>query len=412
MNDKATCKLDPAPCPERAAQRPLGNTARSSSPLQVKQTNQKKRVERFLALSQARFWLMPVAQKLKPEGYAGDVFRTIDCKYARRADNIPVYYSAEHQSASYGNLATCGSVWACPVCCAKIQERRRPELAKLVDWAYMNGLEPQMITFTFPHTRFDSLADLLSKQRLAFKRLRSGKLWQAFKVKYGYVGLVRSLELTHGANGWHPHTHELFITEKLVGADKANFVDFIRGQWIKACKSAGLLDISDEVALAAFSAHSVDVRFQVNSSDYLAKQDSARSWGIERELTASRSKKGKGVHPHEFLVRAAPGDKDLYVEYVQSMKGQRQLYWSTGLKKLAEVEERTDEETAEAVEEQAYILGALSSDQWRLVRGNEARGELLNAAENGQWHGVLTLLRRLGCPDSARHLKLLDRQQV
>lgn len=425
MNNKPQLHLVPAQRPEQAAQRPLGNTAKSSSPADVKATTQKKRVERFLALSQARYWLMPVAQKLKPEGYAGDVFRTIDCKWARRADTIPVHYAPEFQSASYGNLATCGSVWACPVCCAKIQERRRPELAQLVDWAYSShpAIEAtrenesipeklphgvQMVTFTFPHTRFDSLADLLGKQRDAFKRLRSGKLWQNFKRQYGYIGLVRSLELTHGKNGWHPHTHELFITSKLHGQEKVDFFEFVRGQWIKACGAVGLLDRSDAHALEAFTEHSVNIRFDVSSSDYLAKQDSARSWGIDREMTAARSKKGEGVHPHEFLVRQSPGDKDLFVEYVQCMKGQRQLYWSTGLKKLADVKERTDQEAAEGPEEKAFILGALSRDQWRLVRGNECRAELLQAAENGTWHSVLLFLRKIGCLEAARHLKLFE----
>jgi hypothetical protein len=351
---------------------------------------------------------MPLAQSLKPEGYAGDVFRTIDCKYAQRADQVSVHYSPKHQAASYGNLATCASVWACPVCCAKIQERRRPELASLVEWAYLNGHQAQMITFTFPHTRFDSLGDLLSKQRQAFKRLRSGKLWQAFKKQYGYVGLVRSLELLHGSHGWHPHTHEIFITKPLSGDDRTHFFEFIRSQWIKACASAGLLDRSDEKALLNFTLYSVNVQFKASSSDYLLKQDSGRAWGVDREVASSRSKVGKGVHPHEFLVRCKPGDKDRYLEFVQGMKGQRQLYWSTGLKKLVGVEDKTDQEKADELLEKAIILGSLSKQQWRLVRGNECRAQVLQAAEKGLWFSVLTLLARIGCLDSARHLMMYE----
>ena len=29
--------------------------------------------------------------------------------------------------------------------------------------------------------------------------------------RQGFKGLIRSLEVTHGANGWHPHTHELWF---------------------------------------------------------------------------------------------------------------------------------------------------------------------------------------------------------
>jgi hypothetical protein len=340
-----------------------------------------------------------IAHQIDAQKNPGDLYRTHDCYFARRAEQVEVHFSALHQTAHFGKLATCGSVWACPVCCAKIQQRRRPEVAQLVSWAYAEDFAPSMVTLTFPHTKFDSLGDLLSKQRDAFKRLRSGKVWQQFKQRYGFQGLVRSLELTHGANGWHPHTHELWVTRPLAKRERGEFQAFILERWIKACAAAGLLDMADAKQLHAFHLRAVNVRFEVQDSDYLAKQDSARAWGVDREIATASSKAGKlaGVHPHEFLIRQSPGDLELFMEYVHAMKGARQLYWSSRLKDRVGVTEVSDEELAEAQVEAADVLGLLTAEQWRVVRGNDARSELLDAAESGGWPAVVALLRSLGC---------------
>lgn len=398
----------------QAAQRPaLGNTVKSSSPCEgknaVKDLTRAKRKERFKALSQARAWLLPLALQAKPDAHPGDSYSTIDCKWSRIAPTVEIFYSSTHETAFYGGISSCASVWACPVCCAKIQERRRGELAQLLDWTYANGHQAQMVTFTFPHTRFDSLPDLLSKQRAAFKKLRSGKVWDAFKKRYGYVGLVRSLEVLHGRNGWHPHTHELFITRPLSVGEQSAFYDFVITRWMKACAAVGLLDMADETAVKYFGAHSVDCRFKCSGSDYLAKQDAGRSWGVDREIASSRSKIGRGVHPHEFLIRQEPGDKDRYLDFIHGMKGSRQLYWSTGLKKLVDIKDKTDAEAEAEKLENSITLGALTPGQWNIIRANDARAEALAASEAGGWVYVLRLLAALGDEVSMRALDQLDR---
>ena len=112
---------------------------------------------------------------------------------------------------------TCGSVWSCPVCTAKVQERRRAEIGKAVAWAYDSGKQAAMVTLTFPHYKQNNLDDLVKKQADALARFRRGSPWDRFKDRLDYAGLIRALELTYGENGWHPHTHELWF----VGADSS-----------------------------------------------------------------------------------------------------------------------------------------------------------------------------------------------
>lgn len=374
---------------------PLGNIAKSASTLD--QPAKAKRAERFEALSVARMWLYADATQRGVESVAKE-YRTHECKWKRTGPFVELHLDRAHAAAHYGKLVTCGSVWACPICCAKIQQRRRPELVQLVEWAYRYGRQPQMITLTFPHTRFDSLADLLSKQTAAFRKLRSGREWMEFKKRYGFAGLVRSLELTHGANGWHPHTHELWVTDCLGEEQREDFKHELLSRWVKCCAAVGLLDLGDSKALHAFHLHSIDVRFEVQDSDYLAKQDDGRAWGVDREIVTSSSKAGKakGVHAHEFLVRQGKGDFLRYIEYVRAMKGKRQLFWSHGLKATCGVTDKADEVLAVEETEKADLLGVLIPEQWRLVLGNAARAKVLDAAESGGWPAVEALLEKIG----------------
>ncbi|HCA1453241.1 TPA: protein rep [Klebsiella pneumoniae] len=369
----------------------LGNTAKSSSP----PSPQAKRAERYEGLSVARAWLGRRAKKLRPSEAPGDLYRTFDCRFVRRAMTVGVHFAAEFQGAHYSNLATCGSVWACPVCCALIQQRRREELSKLISWAYANGSSPCMVTFTFPHTGFDSLEDLKVKQREAFKLLRGGKAWANFKSRNQFSGLVRSLEVTHGQNGWHPHTHEIWLIGALSPFERASFLEDLKERWYSVCHKVGLVDHDKRLA---FMLHAVDVQFDVQESDYLAKQDSSRQWGADREVATASSKAGraKGVHPHEFLIRRSGGDMGRYLEYIDAMKGSRQLFWSAGLKSAVGVDDVSDEVLADESREPADLLGALSADQWDLVRRRRMRAQLLEVAESGDWGQVLSFLVSLG----------------
>ncbi|WP_212577171.1 hypothetical protein, partial [Vibrio parahaemolyticus] len=101
-------------------------------------------------------------------------------------------------------VTACGSVHTCPICSAKIEERRRGEISKAVDfWYSLENKTVSMITFTFSHSLGERLKDVLCKQADALNRLRSGKAWNSFREVFGFDSLIRSLEVTWGEeNGW------------------------------------------------------------------------------------------------------------------------------------------------------------------------------------------------------------------
>lgn len=388
----------------KASQEParatLGKYTKSSTPPISKETRSKlraTRAERYELLAAARaLFLYQGKQESLP--YPQDWHRSAKCKWINVSGGIGVHASCEHGGAFYSGLMNCGSVWACPVCAAKVQERRRAEIGAAVDWTYEQKLQPVMVTLTFPHYAWQKLSDLVAQQADALRRLRAGAPWTRFKESVGYQGLIRSLELTLGQNGWHPHTHELWLVSAHVDADemKAKVLE----RWKNCCARAGLLDLNDVDQVRAFEAHAVDIKGWCNASDYLAKQDDSRHWGVDRELAKGSTKAGraKGKHPFGLLAAAAIGDKQSgakYIEYAGVMKGKRQLFWSSGLKSQVGVVDMTDEELADDERDSAEMLGLLDLADWRLVREAGKRAQLLDAAETGGWPAVLAMVRSL-----------------
>lgn len=403
---------------------------------------QSSRAERYQFLATARALFL---HEGKREGllHPHDWHRTAKCKWVMVSGGVGVHASKAHAGAFYSGLMNCASVWACPVCSAKVQERRRLEIAEAVAWGYRNGLQPVMVTLTFPHYAWQQLCDLIAQQADALQGLRAGNPWKRFKESVGYQGLIRSLELTLGSHGWHPHTHELWFVSSDVAADlstdelrkeeaekreakglpplPANAQDMrskILERWRNRCAKVGLLDLGNADQVEAFNAHAVDVKGWCDASDYLAKQDDSRNWGVDRELAKASSKQGKAKGKHPFgLLATASGFADAqdkaaraeaikagkqFVEYAQVMKGKRQIFWSHGFKALVGVADQSDEEIVEDERDPADLLGLLSVGQWRLVRESGQRAQLLDAAEQGGWAAVLALLGELAVRPHAR----------
>ncbi|WP_166525000.1 protein rep, partial [Pseudomonas sp. CAH-1] len=358
---------------------------------------QENRAKRYELLASARS-LFLYAGKQEGLKHPQDFHRTAKCKWVPVGE-IGIHASREHSSAFYSGVMNCGSVWACPICAAKVQERRREEVAKAVAWAEAEGLQSVMVTLTFPHYAWHILGDLVKQQADALHRLRAGSPWARFKTATGYQGLIRSLELTFGEHGWHPHTHELWFVNAEVDAEamKARILE----RWRNCCARAGLLDLENVDQVRAFNKHAVDVKGWCQASDYLAKQDDSRHWGVDSEIAKASTKQGraKGKHPFRLLAMAVDGDKVAgakFVEYAGVMKGRRQLFWSAGLKKRVLIEEKTDEEIVEDQVDKADLLGFLTRAEWKLVRSTGNRARLLDIAEsNGGWAAVQHFLRSL-----------------
>lgn len=339
-----------------------------------------------------RFALQNQAARLLP----GE--RVADCKRSHipGLKSVTVLHSPHVKSAHYKNLMVCGSVWLCPVCASKITERRREELtAALAATDYFLVL----VTFTLKHQIDDQLADLLKALMAAFRDFKSGNSWQLAAERYGWVGSIRALETTHGANGWHPHLHDLVLLESPLTAEEIDqMTTWFRERWLMVLQRHGR---------DASWYPSVDIRpGRADVGEYIAKfgrLPTVKGWTIEHEVTKAPVKRGRPDRrtPLQLLADSMAGDKRasaLYVEYAKNFKGKKQLVWSKGLRALLGLidQELTDEQLAQEEREPASVLLFLTIEQWKVIVGNDIRAELLEEAARGDREHVVMWLAEIG----------------
>ena len=156
-----------------------------------------------------RFALKSVVNRLLPTSRTSKC-----CRWRVPKQALQVHRSTEHGKAFYSGLQVCASVWACPVCAAKISERRRAELVTAVALAKSMGLHVKLLTLTVPHGLGDELPVLLEQIRNAWRRTSSTRAGDKLRKLLGIKGTIRALEVTHGQNGFHPHLHVLLFLEQ------------------------------------------------------------------------------------------------------------------------------------------------------------------------------------------------------
>ena len=355
-----------------------------------------------------RFIFQSVTRKLLPTS------RTNNCLRVRQGGKqIQVHKSIAHGTTSYSGLQTCGSVWVCPVCAAKIAERRRAEIIAAMAAHDAAGGCMHMLTLTAPHQRGDDLEELLANQAKALNSFWRDR--QVVKVfdEMGTVGQIRALEVTHGRksahnNGWHPHYHVLLFNglephlmryDSLREEQMTEWTLRLYAVWARVCVKAGLGEPSLQ--------HGLKLDDGTRAAHYVSK------WGLEDEMTKGHTKKAlHGETPFDFLraLLENPDDKQaaaLFIEFARVFKGKRQLHWSRGLKKRYAIGEKKDEELAQEKEDDfAEWLGTITMEQWRDVLAVEGRGAVLSIAARGGWPAVLEYLE--GIKGSGRPVAPVD----
>ena len=337
-----------------------------------------------------RFHLQWIAANLLPKEGVRNCLRTPSNKNAGVLIN-----KHKSGSCSLGSVQTCKSVWHCPCCASRISEVRRGEVEQAINYYTSQGYCVAMVTQTIPHGIGDDLKDLLSSLSDARKRMTGYRAFKDLKRSLGVDGTIRSLEITHGANGWHPHIHELWFYKggtgsKTHGSRKWEVTDneSIFFMWRKACLAAGLS--------APSLKHGIKVdHYNPKSSklgEYITK------WGMDCEMTKSSLKQGRNGSrsPWEILRSAEKleSDRSLFRNYALSMKRQRQLFWSRGLKDLLLIQELTDDEIMELGEEieETYEV---EPQFWWLTLQYGKRADLLRAAEKSGKKGIDEYLYKL-----------------
>lgn len=318
----------------------------------------------------------------------------------------------------FTNLVSCGSVWSCPVCAAKVTEQRREDMQKAQSKWLLDGGACLLMSLTHPHEADMPLAENLTKQAKAleyyknsrtYKRIfgtatasviQRGKIGKPLKtVKAGQfqrLGTVRSLEVTHGVNGWHPHCHEVLFMgdDKLLKSQST--IDELAACWVDCLLKAGLGDESKKNDMLNYA---FDIRGGDYVADYINKFGreplEIRGWTIAHEVTKGHAKQARKIGnewhytPFQLLAFATSGDSlsgELFKEFSANFEGKRMNYWTNGLKDYFGINDKDDDEIAAAdalPTEKETLVFMLNRDDWRSILRTESRAECLQAAKDG-----------------------------
>lgn len=336
---------------------------------------------------------MPTAASVRPETGARDDTRRLDRRAARygargelwslsqmkrvrlcgrvsaRQDGSATVRITDTDAGVRGGFAglqSCGSVWACPVCSAKVAASRQADIEHACAfWEGLGGVLA-MATFTVAHRATNSLKSVWDAVADGWHQITAGRAWRRNAQTFGVEGWIRVIEVTHGENGWHVHVHVvLFLHHALAAVEQ----DALRRAWLGRWR-AGI----GKHGFSAGDRHGADLRLAHGFdrakvlADYFTKgvysPDGSAPAAVALEAARGDLKSARAGGSRtpfrileDFLGRGEVEDLDLWHEWERGSKGRRQQAWSKGLRDTVRLcAERSDEDIA------ADELGSAADD--------------------------------------------------
>jgi len=325
--------------------------------------------------------------------------RIENCHRLKRDRSIEVMMKKNPGSerAHYSTLQTCGSVWSCPVCSSIISEHRRDSLQTAFDlWRSFDSCNTIiMITFTTPHYLYQSLDEVLKLQddaiRIMQQQKQRGKykVWRTIMDEMEMVGYFTGREMTFGSNGWHPHRHTVYFTLIATQEQLKRWQNELSVAFLFAFQKVGGL-LKDA---QAFMQRAVRLD-QINDDDgynriasYVTTVE-GETWTLAREATKGITKTAKNgnITPFGMLQSIREGHElsrfysAKFYEYVSTMKGKKQFFPSPGLRKILQMNWKTDEEIIQELKG-GNIYASLSDSIWNEINIFNIKGEIIELSK-------------------------------
>lgn len=334
-------------------------------------------------------------------------------------------------------LQHCFSVWACPVCSARLLQLRSQRLANIVEAWRRRGGAVGMVTLTMSHNRNDNLKDLWDDVQAAWSGCIATPAWRRAQDAWGIViddggkkriPIVKVVETTWGpTSGWHVHIHALLFLPEASKADAA-LSEIWFGDETRP-RSVGLLERWKRQAAkrghtalgVGQDAHVVRNDTENMVADYLAK--AVLDGDVSKELARGDMKVALGQRftPFQLLSLAAQGEHPekekliaaLWGEWETASKGRRQMSISRSLADYLGCADLTgdDDEDGALTDEAAesFTLNAPSGladkqQYWRVA----GPPELVGFVNGATWRDVVAPMRLDSALSRACESRTLD----
>ena len=394
LNDGQPHRPDPLPDEAEARERQaLGRQAESDAeggagrPLVIPQltlppTSTDSRRRRRQAANQAQLLITHTCSDM-PEAA-----RIIQCGRAT-CNQSGVVVKRSVNGYIYGSgIITCGSPWVCLRCSYKIRSKRARHTGTAVAGHLALGGGVLFGTFTMSHDRGERLDKVWTILSDGWAFMTAGRQWVNFKADFGLLGSIKTVEVTHGANGWHPHLHVLFfVDEPMNDFDRDDiyreFRRHLRTRWTRRLSKKHGRNVS----------HEFGTRFDPVKADESDKIGIyCTKVGYELAMADSKIGRTEGQrHPFAIAHDAANnGDKAdiaLLREWITGSKRKRSIHWSGPEIKayVTDQADKTDDELAQEEQVGDEALLVVEKHLWRRIIGSSmhARTDFLEVFEDG-----------------------------
>ncbi len=319
----------------------------------------------------ARRFLADRARALIAEtcGHLAEAAKIRSCGVNVKHGNSMVSVERHLKGYAYASgLQTCGSVWACPICSFKIRLKRAAELAVAIAVHQANGGTVLLLTLTTQHSFGESLDEVWSVVQDTWAFVTGHYRYRKLRDRLG-IGFVRTMEVMHGLNGWHPHLHVLLFCDAPVDPfdtpDEYHEIGrTFHDLWVKRMEEKHGRDVR--------SSYGVDLRLvKGDGADGVGMYCTKAGW----EVALADGKQGRtstSRHPFAIAFDAVENgdaaDIALFQEWVKGSHGRHMWSWSKGLRqKLRLGAERTDEELAAEAEESVEQICVIAPELWTAI---------------------------------------------
>jgi hypothetical protein len=261
------------------------------------------------------------------------------------------------------NLQKCASAWLCPVCLIKLNKHKLEWLKQTLEHHSKERKKMSFNTLTIQHKRYSRLEDTMDQLQSIYRAVYKNRKLQSLKKEH-QIEWLYTMEITYGANGWHPHFHFVVVSK----ADNSSITEFnnlFKSLYKKEIEKRGLL-YNEGVT--------IDIKGISNDkdiADYMTKQNAVYEITSNQNKISYKASKNYLELVSDYIDNGVDHTKIL-LEYSDATHRKRQHQASRNFapKHLKKMSNKTEQEILRD-DKVDHIIGTLTTAQMKFIIFNE-----------------------------------------
>jgi len=284
------------------------------------------------------------------------------CRPIDSKKNIDVV-KGEKGSVYLSNVQKCGMVWLCPVCLIKLNKHKLEWLKQTLEHHSKERRKMSFNTLTIQHKRYSRLEHTMEQLQSIYRAVYKNRKLQSLKKEH-QIEWIYTMEITYGANGWHPHFH-FVVVSKADDSSIKEYNNLFKLLYKKEIEKRGLL-YKEGVT--------IDIKGISNDKDisnYMTKQNAVYEITSNQNKTSYKASKNYLELVSDYIDNGVD-HTNILLEYSDATHRKRQHQTSRGFvpKDIKKMQNKTDQEILRD-DKVDYIIGTLTTAQMKFIIKND-----------------------------------------